>query len=137
MIGITCPDVSPLLAFVSLFAPAVVRGNAIVIIPSEKYPTVALDFYQVSVGFVPRQEFMSTGCSTDVKTTEKYNIFNTSHSHYSMFCINLYDYGFVGFINSLLSFHLLLHVFKVMDFRQVMVDIFAEAIFLNSSPLYL
>ncbi len=47
VIGIACPDVSPLLAFVSLFAPAVVRGNAVVVIPSEKYPTVALDFYQV------------------------------------------------------------------------------------------
>ena len=49
VIGIACPDVSPLLAFVSLIAPAVVRGNAVVVIPSEKYPTVALDFYQVSV----------------------------------------------------------------------------------------
>ena len=47
VIGIACPDVCPLLAFVSLFAPAVIRGNAVVVVPSEKYPTVALDFYQV------------------------------------------------------------------------------------------
>ena len=41
-------DKSPLLAFVSLFAPAVVRGNTIIIIPSEKYPLSATDLYQVS-----------------------------------------------------------------------------------------
>ncbi|KAM4652742.1 aldehyde dehydrogenase family 16 member A1 [Discoglossus pictus] len=47
VVGIACPDESPLLSFVSLFAPAIVRGNAVVIIPSEKYPLPALDFYQV------------------------------------------------------------------------------------------
>jgi len=47
VIGIACPDECPLLAFVSLLAPAVIRGNTIVIIPSEKYPLVALDMYQV------------------------------------------------------------------------------------------
>jgi acyl-CoA reductase-like NAD-dependent aldehyde dehydrogenase len=39
-----------LLGFVSLFAPAVVRGNTIVIVPSEKYPLAALDLYQVGCG---------------------------------------------------------------------------------------
>ena len=43
-----CPDDCPLLAFVSLFAPAVVRGNTVIIIPSEKYPLSAADLYQVS-----------------------------------------------------------------------------------------
>lgn len=47
VIGIVCPDESPLLSFVSLFAPAVVRGNVVVIVPSEKYPLLALDLYQV------------------------------------------------------------------------------------------
>ncbi|KAL3881230.1 hypothetical protein ACJMK2_027686 [Sinanodonta woodiana] len=47
VIGIACTDSYPLLGFVSLFAPAVVRGNTVVIIPSEKYPLVALDLYQV------------------------------------------------------------------------------------------
>ncbi|XP_041351976.1 aldehyde dehydrogenase family 16 member A1-like [Gigantopelta aegis] len=47
VIGIACPDNYPLLGFVSLFSPAVIRGNTVVIIPSEKYPLVALDFYQV------------------------------------------------------------------------------------------
>ena len=48
MVGIACPDESPLLAFVSLLAPAVIRGNAVVVIPSEKHPMVAVDMYQVS-----------------------------------------------------------------------------------------
>ncbi|KAK6170273.1 hypothetical protein SNE40_018701 [Patella caerulea] len=47
VIGIACPDDFPLLGFVSLFAPAVIRGNAVIVVPSEKYPLVALDFYQV------------------------------------------------------------------------------------------
>ena len=48
MIGITCPDRCPLLAFISLLAPAVVRGNTVVIIPSQSHPMVAVDMYQVS-----------------------------------------------------------------------------------------
>ncbi|OWF47483.1 aldehyde dehydrogenase family 16 member A1-like [Mizuhopecten yessoensis] len=47
VIGIACPEDYPLLGFVSLFAPAVVRGNTIIIIPSQKYPISALDLYQV------------------------------------------------------------------------------------------
>ena len=46
-LGIACPDEFPLLGFVSLFAPAVIRGNTIVIIPSEMYPLSATDLYQV------------------------------------------------------------------------------------------
>lgn len=47
VIGIACPDEYPLLGFVSLFAPAVVRANTIVIVPSEKHPLSATDLYQV------------------------------------------------------------------------------------------
>ncbi|XP_043915174.1 aldehyde dehydrogenase family 16 member A1 [Protopterus annectens] len=47
VVGIACPDENPLLSFVSLFAPAIVRGNVVIMIPSEKYPLPALDFYQV------------------------------------------------------------------------------------------
>jgi len=36
-----------LLGFVSLFAPAMAMGNRSVIIPSEKYPLSATDFYQL------------------------------------------------------------------------------------------
>jgi aldehyde dehydrogenase (NAD+) len=47
VIGIACPDESPLLAFVSLVGPAVARGNAVVVIPSAAHPLSATDFYQV------------------------------------------------------------------------------------------
>lgn len=47
VIGIACPDEAPLLGFVSLFAPAIARGNTVVVIPSEKYPLSATDLYQV------------------------------------------------------------------------------------------
>ena len=47
VIGIACPDEFPLLGFISLMAPAIARGNTIVILPSEKYPLSATDLYQV------------------------------------------------------------------------------------------
>jgi aldehyde dehydrogenase (NAD+) len=46
-IGIAAPDVHPLLAFCSLFAPALAMGNAVVIVPSERWPLAATDLYQV------------------------------------------------------------------------------------------
>ncbi|MBK9126068.1 MAG: aldehyde dehydrogenase family protein [Chloroflexi bacterium] len=46
-IGIACPDEHPLLAFVSLVAPAVARGNTVVVVPSQAHPLAATDFYQV------------------------------------------------------------------------------------------
>jgi aldehyde dehydrogenase (NAD+) len=47
VIGIACPDEFPLLGFVSLFAPAIARGNTVIIIPSQKFPLSATDFYQI------------------------------------------------------------------------------------------
>jgi aldehyde dehydrogenase (NAD+) len=47
VIGIACPDEAPLLAFVSLMAPAIARGNTVVMLPSHKHPLSATDFYQV------------------------------------------------------------------------------------------
>jgi aldehyde dehydrogenase (NAD+) len=47
VIGIACPDEMPLLGFISLMAPAIARGNTVVMIPSQKYPLSAMDFYQV------------------------------------------------------------------------------------------
>jgi aldehyde dehydrogenase (NAD+) len=35
------------LGFVSLFAPAIARGNTVIIIPSQKFPLSATDFYQI------------------------------------------------------------------------------------------
>ncbi len=47
VMGIVCPDAHPLLAFVSTIAPALAVGNAVVVIPSERHPLAATDFYQV------------------------------------------------------------------------------------------
>lgn len=47
VIGIACPDTSPLLSFVSLVGAAVARSNSVVVVPSEKYPLLALDMYQI------------------------------------------------------------------------------------------
>jgi aldehyde dehydrogenase (NAD+) len=47
VIGIACPDELPLLGFVSLMAPAIARGNTVIMIPSQKYPLSATDLYQV------------------------------------------------------------------------------------------
>jgi aldehyde dehydrogenase (NAD+) len=47
VIGVACPDDAPLLGFVSLVAPAIAMGNSVVVIPSERHPLAATDFYQV------------------------------------------------------------------------------------------
>lgn len=47
VIGIVCPDVSPLLGFVSTVIPAIAMGNCVVVIPSETSPLSATDFYQI------------------------------------------------------------------------------------------
>jgi aldehyde dehydrogenase (NAD+) len=47
VIGIACPDEYPLLGFISLMAPAIARGNTVVMIPSPQYPLSVTDFYQV------------------------------------------------------------------------------------------
>ncbi|MFX1765587.1 aldehyde dehydrogenase family protein [Paraburkholderia sp. A1RI-2L] len=47
VIGIACPDEAPLLAFVSLIAPALAMGNRVVALASETCPLAATDFYQV------------------------------------------------------------------------------------------
>ncbi len=47
VIGIACPDEAPLLGLVSLVAPAVAMGNTVVVVPSERHPLSATDFYQV------------------------------------------------------------------------------------------
>ena len=46
-IGVVCPDESPLLAFLSLVAPAIAMGNTVIAIPSEQHPLVVTDLYQV------------------------------------------------------------------------------------------
>jgi aldehyde dehydrogenase (NAD+) len=47
VMGLICPEERPLLGFVSLVAPAIAMGNTVVVVPSEKHPLSATDFYQV------------------------------------------------------------------------------------------
>ncbi len=47
VMGISCPDDAPLLAFVSLVAPAIAMGNRVVVTPSPRHPLAACDFYQL------------------------------------------------------------------------------------------
>ena len=47
VIGLVCPDEAPLLALVSLVAPAIALGNAVVAVPSAAHPLAATDFYSV------------------------------------------------------------------------------------------
>jgi aldehyde dehydrogenase (NAD+) len=45
--AIVCPEAQPLLAFVSLVAPAIALGNRVVAVPSSRWPLLATDLYQV------------------------------------------------------------------------------------------
>lgn len=47
VIGIVCPDQAPLLSFVTMVASAICVGNTVVAVPSQAYPLLATDFYQV------------------------------------------------------------------------------------------
>jgi len=47
VMGMICPAEHPLLALVSLIAPAIAMGNRVVAIPSWRFPLSATDFYQV------------------------------------------------------------------------------------------
>jgi aldehyde dehydrogenase (NAD+) len=47
VMGVICPDESPLLGFISTVIPAITMGNNVIVIPSEKAPFSATDFYQI------------------------------------------------------------------------------------------
>ncbi|MGH6946475.1 MAG: aldehyde dehydrogenase family protein [Kiloniellales bacterium] len=47
VIGLLCPDETPLLGFISLVAPAIAMGNRVIVVPSEAHPLAATDLYQV------------------------------------------------------------------------------------------
>jgi len=47
VIGVVAADEAPLLGFISLVAPALAMGNAVVAVPSQRYPLLATDLYQV------------------------------------------------------------------------------------------
>ncbi len=46
-VGVICPADAPLLGFLSLVMPLIAVGNRVVAVPSEKYPLVAADLYQI------------------------------------------------------------------------------------------
>ncbi len=46
-VGIVCPTEAPLLGFLSLVLPAVAMGNTVVAVPSEAYPLITADLYQL------------------------------------------------------------------------------------------
>jgi len=47
VLGLVAPAEFPLLGFLSLVLPAVAMGNAVVAVPSERWPLLATDLYQV------------------------------------------------------------------------------------------
>lgn len=47
VVGIACPNETPLLSFISLVAPAIALGNRVVALPSQDHPLAATDMYQV------------------------------------------------------------------------------------------
>ncbi len=47
VIGIVCPDEAPLAGFVGSVFPAIALGNTVVVVPSERWPLAATEFYQV------------------------------------------------------------------------------------------
>jgi aldehyde dehydrogenase (NAD+) len=46
-VGIVCPREAPLLGFLSLVMPALAVGNTVIAVPSEAYPLITADLYQL------------------------------------------------------------------------------------------
>ncbi len=46
-VGIICPREAPLLGFLSLAMPALAVGNTVIAVPSESYPLITADLYQL------------------------------------------------------------------------------------------
>ena len=46
-VGVVCPPEVPLLGLLSLVMPAIAAGNTVIAIPSERYPLIVGDLYQV------------------------------------------------------------------------------------------
>jgi aldehyde dehydrogenase (NAD+) len=46
-VGVICPTEAPLLGFFSVVLPALAAGNTVIAVPSESYPLIASDLYQV------------------------------------------------------------------------------------------
>jgi aldehyde dehydrogenase (NAD+) len=46
-VGVICPSDTHLLGFVSLVMPLIAMGNTVIAVPSEKYPLITADLYQL------------------------------------------------------------------------------------------
>jgi aldehyde dehydrogenase (NAD+) len=46
-VGVICPRETPLLGFLSLVMPVIAMGNTAIVVPSEAYPLIAGDLYQL------------------------------------------------------------------------------------------
>jgi aldehyde dehydrogenase (NAD+) len=46
-VGVICPNEAPLLGFLSLVMPALAMGNTVIAVPSEAYPLITGDLYQL------------------------------------------------------------------------------------------
>ena len=46
-VGVICPQEAPLLGFLSLVMPLLAAGNTVIAVPSEKYPLITGDLYQL------------------------------------------------------------------------------------------
>src|SRR5437660_289416 len=46
-VGVICPSETPLLGFLSLVLPLIAVGNTVIAVPSEKFPLIASDLYQL------------------------------------------------------------------------------------------
>ncbi len=47
VMALICPEENPLLGFISTVIPAIAMGNRVVVVPSQKHPLSATDFYQI------------------------------------------------------------------------------------------
>lgn len=47
VVGVICPDTPPLLALVGLIAPAILSGNTVVVLASERHPLPAVTFAEI------------------------------------------------------------------------------------------
>jgi aldehyde dehydrogenase (NAD+) len=47
IVGVICPDSAPLLGLISLIAPLIAMGDRCVAVPSERFPLMATDLYQI------------------------------------------------------------------------------------------
>lgn len=78
IMAVICPDENPLLGFISTVIPAIAMGNNVVVVPSEKHPFSATDFYQIlETSDVP-------GGVVNIVTGHKKELANELAKHYNV-----------------------------------------------------